>query len=272
MLKENSITGYEYEYRESCPIRTFLISDHKLLIEAFIDLTRSRKDFSVVGFSTEQEILHANFKRISSTIDVFLIDSTINETDAIQLIRKLKEQLPESRIIILGLEHNEDIILRFVQAGAIGYVLKQASLGEISETIIAIHNGQSPCSSRIAASLFNKMAQLARRQREAISAHQVSLTEREMEILRLMSVGLNNKDIARYLDIAFHTVKNHSHNILKKFQVHNRREAIGAAYKRGIIDKSIQSTLGLLQVFILLLESRIQLDMNNLISNFFGLS
>jgi DNA-binding NarL/FixJ family response regulator len=271
MLKAKSITYYEFERRENRSIRTFLISDHKLLIDAFVDLTHGREDFSTVGSITEQGLSQTYFKKIPSEIDVFLIDSTMKEADAIQVTRKLKEELPESKIVILGLEHNEDIILRFVEAGAVGYVLKQASLDEMSGTITAIHNGQSPCSSRIAASLFNKMAQLARHQRKMTSLHRVSLTEREMEILRLMSVGLNNKDIARYLDIAFHTVKNHSHNILKKFQVHNRREAISAAYKRGIIDKSIHSTLGLLQLFILLSKCCIGVDINNLVNNFFNL-
>jgi DNA-binding NarL/FixJ family response regulator len=184
--------------------------------------------------------------------------------------RTLNQQFSKSKIVILGLENNEELILKFVEAGAVGYVLKQASLDELCGTITAIHNGQSPCSSRVVASLFHKMAQLARLQKEAAVEHQVSLTDREKEILRLMSVGLNNKDIARYLDIAFHTVKNHSHNILKKLQVHSRRDAIGLAYQRGIIDKTIHSSLGLLQGVILLAEHCLRLDLQSLVDSFIG--
>lgn len=271
MHRKKSITPYDFEDGESRSVRAFLISDHRLLIDAFVDLTRNREDFSITGSSPELVLSQANLKKVSATIDLFLIDSAGKPADALEVTRRLKEQLPESKIVILGLEHNEDLILRFVEAGAVGYLLKQASLAEISKTITAIHNGQSPCSLRVTATLFNKMAQLARHQREMTSAHRVSLTDREKEILRLMSVGLNNKDIARYLNIAFHTVKNHSHNILKKFHVHNRREAIGVAYKRGIIEKTLHSSMGLLPVFILLAESATGLDINSLANRFMSL-
>lgn len=269
MLKAESITYHEFDRQESRPVRTFLISDHRILIDAFTDLTRTRNDFLIVGSITELGLIQRHFKTIPlASVDVVLIDATMKEADAIQITQKLKEAIPDSKIVALGLEHDEDAILRFAEAGAAGYVLKHASLGDMSETITAIHNGQSPCSARVAASLFNKMAQLARLQKNKSSANQVSLTVREKEILRLMSAGLNNKDMARHLNIASHTVKNHVHNILEKFQVHKRREAIKLAHKQGLIDKSLTSSLGLLQVFVLLSGHYMGLDINSLIDNF----
>jgi two-component system nitrate/nitrite response regulator NarL len=253
MMRAETITYHEFERRENRSVRTFLISDHRLLIDAFTDLMRDRKDFSIVGSITELELLQESFKKIQLlSVDVVLIDSAMKEADPIQITRKLKGSLPDSRIVILGLENDEKAILRFVEAGAVGYVLKPASLEDMSKTINAIHKGQSPCSSRVAALVFNKMAQLARVQRDNSSTHRVSLSVREKEILALMSVGLNNKDIASRLNIAFHTVKNHVHNILEKFQVHNRREAVELANQQGLIDKTLISTLGLLRTLIFL--------------------
>jgi DNA-binding NarL/FixJ family response regulator len=272
MLKAESITYYEFDRQESRPVRAFLISDHRILIDAFTDLTRSRNDFSIVGSITELGLIQRYFKAIPlSSVDVILIDATMKEANAAEVTQKLKEAIPDSKIIILGLEHDEDTILRFAEAGAAGYVLKQASLGEMSDTITAIHNGRSPCSSRVAASLFNKMVQLSRLQKDKSSANQVSLTVREQEILRLMSAGLNNKDIARHLNLASHTVKNHVHNILEKFQVHNRREAIKLARKQRLIDKSSLASMGLLQMFVLLSGQYWGLDINILIDNFISL-
>lgn len=262
MLKAEPITYHEFERRENRSVRTFLISDHRLLIDAFADLMRDRKDFSIVGSLTELELVQESFKKIQLlSVDVVLIDSAMKEADPVQITRKLKESLPDSKIVILGLEHEEEAILRFVEAGAVGYVLKPASLEDMSKTINAIHKGQSPCSSRIAALLFNKMAQLARVQRDNSSTQRVSLSIREKEILALMSAGLNNKDIAKRLNIAFHTVKNHVHNILEKFQVHNRREAIELAHNQGLIEKTLPSTLGLLRTFILLAGHYIGIDL-----------
>ena len=162
----------------------------------------------------------------------------MEETDAVQLTRRLKEELPDLRIIVLGLEDSEEVILRFIEAGAVGYVIKEASLEDLFSTITAIYNRQSPCPPRLAASLFNRMVQLARTQRVNESVEQVGLTIREKEILRLMSSGLNNRDIAMRLNIALHTVKNHVHNILEKFHVHCRREAIRLARKGGLVEKN----------------------------------
>jgi two-component system NarL family response regulator len=269
MLKAESITCDEREQRESFSVRTFLISDHRLFIDTIADLMCDRKDFSIIGSITGFGLAQQCFKKIqSSSVDIVLIDATMKEADAVQITRKLTEDLPDAKIVILGLEHDEETILRFVEAGAVGYVLKQASLEDIASTIIAIHNGHSPCSSRIAATLFNRMAQLARLQNDPSPTQQVSLTIREKEILRLMSDGLSNKDIASHLNIALHTVKNHVHNILEKFQVHYRREAIGLAHKHGLIDRAMPSVLGLVKALALLAGQFLSIAINSLIDRF----
>ena len=129
-------------------------------------------------------------------------------------------------------------MLEFIEAGANGYVLKDSSFAEMLRTIKAVHQGQTPCSPRITASVFARISELsqARHRRERLP--QVRLTPREKEILRLIAARLSNKEIAQQLDIALHTVKNHVHHILEKLQVHYRREAIRCAYENGILKRA----------------------------------
>src|ERR1700754_3646848 len=146
MLKAELITYYEREQRPAPAIRTFLISDNRLFIDAITDLTRGRMDFSIVGSITGFGLAQHRFKNIQlSSVDILLIDATVKEVDAVQITRRLRDDFSEIKIVILGLDYNEATILEFVEAGAVGYVLKQSSIDDISSTLIAIHNGQTPC-------------------------------------------------------------------------------------------------------------------------------
>jgi DNA-binding NarL/FixJ family response regulator len=266
MLEAKSITSYERKQRDPLAIRIFLVSDHRLFIDAVSDLIGDHTDFSIVGSITGFGLARHYFRDIHpSSVDIVLMDATMKEADAVQITRMLKDDLPNIKIVIFGLENDEDTILHFVEAGAVGYVLKQSSIEDILNTIIAIHNGQSPCSSRLAASLFNKMAQLARLQRGNSSTGQLSLTVREKEILRLVCAGLSNKAISRHLNIALPTVKNHVHKILEKLQVRSRREAIGVAHHQGLFERVLPASLGLVKALALLVGSSLSLGINSLI-------
>lgn len=221
----------------SRPIRTLIIGDYRLFVEGLSDLVGSRDEFEITGSVTKPEDIQTVLAQIESlSFDVILLDANMERADPSEMTRSIKRARPEARLIVLGVEPRDESIVEFIEAGAVGYVLKDASLDELSNTIAAIHDGKSPCSSRVAASIFNRIVQLSRNQRLARAIQQVSLTSREKDILRLMSADLCNKDIATHLNIALYTVKNHVHNILEKLQVRSRKEAVRYAFDNGLIE------------------------------------
>jgi DNA-binding NarL/FixJ family response regulator len=124
------------------------------------------------------------------------------------------------------MDYGEENVVEYIEAGALGYVLRSASFSELVNIILSVYQGQSPCSSRIAASVFARYSELSRQQSMQRLVQKTALTLREVYVLQLMSVGLSNKEIAQHLNIALRTVKNHVHNIFGKLQVHYREDAI----------------------------------------------
>jgi two-component system nitrate/nitrite response regulator NarL len=220
------------------PIRIFIISDYKLFIEGLTDLVYARGEFVITGAAANLEDARGLLAQAGPrSFDVILLDATMKREEAVQIAREIKQDMPDIRLIVLGLEHHEESIVEFIEAGAVGYVLKDASLDELFNTVAAIHSGQSPCSARVAASVFNRIVQLSRKQRLIQTYQQANLTAREKDILSLMSAGLCNREIAKHLNIALYTVKNHVHNILEKLQVHSRKEAVSYAFEKGLLNE-----------------------------------
>ncbi|MBV9773891.1 MAG: response regulator transcription factor [Gemmatimonadetes bacterium] len=150
--------------------------------------------------------------------DVVLLDVAGAE-DA----RGVLELFPGVRVVALGTEDSVEEILAALEAGASGYLTREAPLESLAETILAVARDEMPCSPRVAAALGRRVAALsaARAQPPLLAL----LTEREREILELIGEGLSNKEIARRLSIRVLTVKNHVHNLLHKLQVRRRGEA-----------------------------------------------
>jgi DNA-binding NarL/FixJ family response regulator len=146
----------------------------------------------------------------------------------------LRQDLPEVKVIILGMCDLTDEIMAFIEAGAAGYVLKEASFENLVEIIQSVHRGESFSSPRVTASLFSRIAELVG---ERIPRSSIKLTPREVEIINKIADGLSNKEIAQQLSIETQTVKNHIHNILDKLQLHNRLEAVQYARERKLLKK-----------------------------------
>ena len=167
--------------------------------------------------------------------DVVLIDATMARMNAVHVTREIKRAAPAVQVIVLGVEYCEEDVLQFIEAGASGYILKNASYTELLHTIKAVHRGLTLCSPRIAALVFARIAALTREQNQCPRPHQVHLTRRECEVLQCMALGHRNGEIAHQLDVALDTVKRHVANICKKFQVHGRRAVIQRAYEHGML-------------------------------------
>jgi len=121
-----------------------------------------------------------------------------------------------------------------VKSGASGYLLKDSSVNEVTQAVRVVADGQSLISPSMAVKLIDEFKHMSRPERDNSPGHR--LTERELEVLRLVATGLNNREVAKQLFISENTVKNHVRNILEKLQLHSRMEAVMFAVKEKLLD------------------------------------
>jgi two-component system NarL family response regulator len=213
-------------------IRIFIADDNRLLREGLASMLADIDDITVVGMASSGSQALDQIKLLHP--EVALVDIGMPDKDGLDVTQTLHKDLPAVKVIILGMPDLTDEIMACIEAGAAGYVLKEASFDYLVESIRSVQRGESFCSPRMAASLFSRVAELAR---ERIPESSVKLTPREVEVINKIADGLSNKEIAEQLYIEEQTVKNHVHNILDKLQLHNRLEAVQYARERKLLNK-----------------------------------
>ena len=147
---------------------------------------------------------------------------------------KIKEVAPSAKIIMLTVSDEEADLYEAVKNGASGYLLKDSSIDEVAQAVRVVAEGQSLISPSMAVKLIDEFKEMSRTDREQVPTPQ--LTERELEVLRLVAKGMNNRDVAKELFISENTVKNHVRNILEKLQLHSRMEAVMYAVREKLLD------------------------------------
>jgi DNA-binding NarL/FixJ family response regulator len=167
---------------------------------------------------------------------IVLIDASFQTMEALALTWSARERFPEAQVMVLGLEHEDESVLEFIEAGAAAYLLKSASPAQLGEALRFLRDGQVHSSPRIAAAVVERITALEK-ERPVVPqpASCEPLTARELDTLSLMASGLRNKEIAHVLHITVQTVKNHVHNVLCKLRVHRRRDAVRLAYELGLL-------------------------------------
>lgn len=204
-------------------IRVFICDDHTLFRQGIRKLLELEKDMEVVGEAGNgQEMLGMLQK---ARPDVVLMDIVMPKMDGITAAYKFKKILPHANIIILTGYSDERYIFRAIKAGATGYLLKDASVEELIEAIRRVYKGEALVQPVIAAKVLKEFAMLDKRNIKEGEMFYNDLTEREMEILRLIALGGSNKEIAQKLGITEKTVKNHISNIFQTLHVNNRTQA-----------------------------------------------
>jgi DNA-binding NarL/FixJ family response regulator len=212
-------------------LRLLVVGNNCFFNEALAEQVKAQNNISSVTTTTPEALFVNTF---TSTFDLILIDANVGALSLADMIRNVREVFVEAKIIVLGVDQKE--LLPIIEAGAHGYVLQEQSFTEVAKTIEAVQRNQVRCSSRIAASVFNRISELSRGKEE----NNEKLTQREQQILKLIASGFSNKDISRQLRITLCTVKNHVHNILSKLQVHRRQDAIQYALRNRIIPQLYQ--------------------------------
>jgi DNA-binding NarL/FixJ family response regulator len=224
--------------RETEPIRTMIVDDHALFRRGLEIVLVTEPDIEVVGQASDGA--EAVEKAGESLPDVVLMDVRMPRSSGIQACRAIKMVAPSARIVILTMSDEEDDLFEAIKAGASGYLLKDIPLDEVAEAVRAVHGGQSLISPSMAGKLLTEFATLARRDdtEPPQELPPPKLTDREMQVLKLVARGMNNRDIAKELFISDNTVKNHVRNILEKLQIHSRMEAVMVAVREKLIELS----------------------------------
>nr|XP_061799068.1 transcriptional regulatory protein DegU-like [Nerophis lumbriciformis] len=217
----------------SRPSRILLYSCHGVVREALADQLSRDSRFSIASAGRVGEILPALG---SGPPDLLLLDLNKRQENLGELVREVRQAQPAIKIVVLGLPDLEQPILRCIEAGADGFVCKEEEDWEqLVESLARVLRGEVLCSTRIAAPLFSRLAELSQRRREHRQAEVFKLTPREIEILHLIACDSSNRHIAEQLSLSVYTVKNHVHHILEKLGVADRGAAVRHAYRRGWI-------------------------------------
>src|SRR5215210_874177 len=167
--------------------------------------------------------------------DVVLLDVRMPKISGIEACVAIKEAVPAAKILMLTVSDEESDLYEAVKSGANGYLLKDSSIEEVAQAVRVVADGQSLISPSMAVKLIDEFKQMSRPEREHVPGG-LRLTERKLEVLRLVAKGMNNREIARQLYISENTVKNHVRNILEKLQLHSRMEAVMYAVREKLLE------------------------------------
>ena len=220
------------------PIRVLIVDDHALFRRGLEMVLAEEPDIELVGEASDGT--EAVAKAGEALPDVILMDIRMPKSSGIEACRAMKEVAPSAKIVMLTISDEEEDLFEAIRAGASGYLLKDIPYDEVADVVRAVHGGQSLINPSMAAKLLTEFAALAKRDGEerAQEVPAPKLTDREMEVLRLVARGMNNRDIAKELFISENTVKNHVRNILEKLQIHSRMEAVMIAVRENLIEFS----------------------------------
>jgi DNA-binding NarL/FixJ family response regulator len=218
-------------------ISVSIIEDNAAFLQRFASTIQSEPSFVLAGTATNGEQGMALIDRVRS--DVYLIDLGLPDMDGTALIRHALETHPRTNVMVITVFGDDAHVIASIEAGATGYILKDSAQPEIVEGIHEIYNGGSPLSPVVANKLLKlfRANQSEKRSREkSPEPGYTSLTDREIQILRLLSTGVGFREIAESLGISVHTVAQHNRNIYSKLVVRSRGEAVFEATKIGLIN------------------------------------
>jgi DNA-binding NarL/FixJ family response regulator len=216
-------------------VRVLLVDDQALFREALATLLDVRNDIAVVGEAGNgDEALRA---AAELRPDVVLMDLRMPVLDGIAATRRLRVEQPAVRVIALTTFDEEDEVFAALRAGAVGYLLKDVSSARLVEAILAAARDESVLQPSVAAKVVARFAQLPA-EAEPVSRKQpftVPLSERELDVIRLLADGRSNREIAAALFLAEGTVKNHVTNVLAKLGARDRTQAALRARELGLL-------------------------------------
>ena len=207
-------------------IKVLIVDDHPVVREGLAAMLARAPDIEVVGEARDgQEAIE---QAGALQPDVVLMDLQMPRVDGVEAIKQIRARQPRVQTIVLTTYGDDESIFRGLEAGARGYLLKDAPREELFRAVRTVARGESLLQPAVATRLLDRFS---RRPAPA----QETLTERELDVLRLLARGSANKEIGAALHISESTVKTHVDNIFQKLDVSDRTEAVTAALRRGLL-------------------------------------
>lgn len=215
------------------PIRIVLADDHALLRQGTAELLRREPDLEVVGEADNGQQAIDLARRLQP--DIVVMDVRMPVLSGVEATQRIREALPKVQVLVLTAHDDDQYVFSLLQAGASGYLLKTAPVGELIKAIRLVHAGESPLDPAIARKVVVRISGEGRATRAADQGASAveELTARELEVLQLLAQGLNNRAIAEALFLSDRTVQSHLTTIFAKMHVTSRLEAVLTGIRRG---------------------------------------
>ncbi len=214
----------------TAPIRVLLCDDHTILREGIAALLATAPDMQIVGQAGDG--VEAIELAVRLRPQVVVTDIAMPRLNGIEVVRRLGQQLPDTRVLVLTMHTEEEYVLHLIRAGAAGYLLKDSAGTELLSAVRAIAQGRGYFGAHAA----RVMAQQVQQPQARLDDPYRDLTDREREVFHLVIEGLTTKEVARRLDIAVKTAENHRTRAMEKLGVKNVAELIRYAVRHRLMD------------------------------------
>ena len=211
-----------------------IIDDHPLFREGLKSIIAGDRHFAVEGEAGDSRSGLAMAKKIKP--DVARVDISLPDESGMQLTRRIREALPDTRVMIISMHSKIDYIVEAFQSGATGYVVKESAAGRLVQGLHAVIQGEYFLDSSISHEVVERLMKSPVREARVSDTDYGRLTPREQEIMRMLAEGLPKSEIADRLCISIKTVENHRSNIMKKLDLHSAMDLVRYAAKLGLID------------------------------------
>ena len=211
-------------------VRVLIADDHTMVRESLVSVLQADGDVQVVAQAADG--IEAIEKAEATRPDVVVADLSMPRLGGVEVVRRLREKLPGTRVLVLTMHQEDEYVLQAVRAGASGYLVKDSAAAELLTAVRSLHAGRSHFGPQASRALAE---QVQHPERSAADPYG-SLTAREREVLHLIAEGLTTKEIARKLDISVKTAENHRGRVLDKLDVRNTAELVRYALRKGLLD------------------------------------
>jgi DNA-binding NarL/FixJ family response regulator len=220
-------------------IRLLLIEDNRLLRDGIISMLKKQHDIDIIPESGNNRNTIAKIQQLKPNI--ILLDLGLRNRNSLSMVEFVKKDFPNAKVIVMDIAPVQGDINLFVKAGASGFILKDATLDELLNTIRTVAEGTNVLPPDLSESLLSQIVEYALKGGKIKLKEAVRMTKREHEVIGLIGDGLSNKEIGYMLHVSTFTVKSHIHNIMEKLALHTRLEVAGYSYSSGALKKIVKN-------------------------------
>ena len=211
-------------------VTLFLLVQNRLLREVLAKILSNKTDITIVGSSNFSS--NSSSQINAAAPDILVMDSFTTDLTHITFVRELRQTMGRMKLVMIGMDEDADHFLQAIREGALGYVLKDASALEVVAAVRAVANGGAVCDPGLCAHLFRFAAE-KNHMPNFHMRNKLGLTNREQQLVKLISRGLTNKEIAAELQLAEPTIRNHIHRMLRKLKVTHRLAVVDICRMEG---------------------------------------